>query len=56
MPAFDRLDRLADELRSSQSVDVSRGNSSTKDLKIEVLSLFDQYLAPNAAERRAVVS
>jgi hypothetical protein len=56
MPAFNRLERLADELRFSQGDDLSPLRPSPNNLKIELLSMMDKYLDPSSVELRAVVS
>jgi len=56
LPAFNRLERLADELRFSQGDDILPEKPSPNQLKVEALSMIDKYLHPNSPELRAVVS
>ena len=56
MPSFDRLERLAEELKYTHN-DVSSGElASSELLKNDLLSIWEKYFAQNATERRAVVS
>ena len=60
-PAFDRLDRLADELILSEedgNDKTMNGNTrkSPEILKRRVIELFDQFFAPDAPQRRVMSS
>lgn len=61
-PEFNRLERLADELRlsnnesSPEMVSTTSRIKSAEQLKSEVLSLWDRFFALNATDFRAMVS
>jgi Peptidase M16 inactive domain len=60
-PAFDRLERLADELNPtmeglSETTKNGSKRKSPQELKERLLNLFDQFCARDAPERRAVSS
>ena len=60
-PAFDRLERLADEMNPEGSglSDITMNGSrrkSPKELKDRVLNIFDQFLVSNAPDRRVMSS
>jgi insulysin len=56
-PAFDRVERIAEELMVSESCEPGEekeGSRSTALLKDKILSFFDRFLASGASERRAL--